>query len=208
MALVVSANFTPFAISSSDSDLHHNNYWRCVYIRIRVHEIWVQIKTPLKCALLLHSRLVPSLKIGLSNSEEYNLSGDRQDSAGNWCHISALNFSIPGTRTQMYAPWSKFLLSNKKFTRFWISLVVDPTYIHPYMHTQTPTTSLPAAPRREMCSSADIGKWDKESREHDIDNFTIISLCLLPLSRSKNNVRCKWDCKRQVGGIREFCCLT
>ena len=45
-------------------------------------------------------------------------------------------------------------------------------------HTKiTTTTSLPAAPRREMCSSADTGRW-----EHDIDNFTIIPHYPLPLS--------------------------
>ena len=53
-------------------------------------------------------------------------------------------------------------------------------------HTKiTTTTSLPAAPRREMCSSADIGRW-----EHDIDNFTMIHL---PLSIASVAPRIMWD---------------
>lgn len=41
---------------------------------------------PLKCVLLLDSRLVLSLKIGVSNSEEYNF---EWRSPRFWCHISA-----------------------------------------------------------------------------------------------------------------------
>ena len=66
----------------------------CVCIRIRVHEIWVQNKTPLKCVFTFGLKIGPHQAWGLvcQIRRSITLSGDGQDFAGHWCHIRATSF--------------------------------------------------------------------------------------------------------------------
>lgn len=115
--------------------------------------------------------------------------------------LGRLHFSIPGTRTLMYAlSWSKVLLSTKKLTRFWVSWVLGPSLKPPlHAHEDNNNKSTCCSEKRNVL----IGRYRKMGTRHrQLHHHPPLSIASVA---PRTNVRCMWDCeKRQVGGTREF----